>query len=123
MQRDVFFLRDIVESIDAMELFWVGLNEDVFVGTDVVRCAVMYKLIIIGEAVRQLSPELQEANPHVPWAQVVAFRNRATHAYMSTDWSMVYEIASVQALELRGQVQAIIDQLESASRPAQEGDS
>lgn len=74
MQRDVFFLRDIVESIDAMELFWGG-------------------------------------------------RDRATHAYLSTDWSMVYEIASVQALELRGQVQAIIDQPESASRPAQEGDS
>lgn len=50
---------------------------------------------VIGEAAAQVSRKFQGAHPEVPWAMMVAMRNRLIHAYFDVDldqvWSTITE--------------------------------
>lgn len=39
----------------------------------------------IGEASRKLSAELRDANPHVPWSDIIGLRNILVHDYDEID--------------------------------------
>ena len=43
--------------------------------------AVLYNLVVIGEAVNALPPELIAAQPDIPWRDVVDMRNFLSHEY------------------------------------------
>lgn len=57
------------------------------------QSAVIRQLEVIGEAVKNLSPELTQSETGVPWRQIAGARDRLIHAYFSVDldavWSMV----------------------------------
>lgn len=57
------------------------------------QSAVIRQLEVIGEAVKNLSPELTQSETGVPWRQIAGARDRRIHAYFSVDldavWSMV----------------------------------
>ena len=108
MPREEFYLRDIVAAADAIGDFIAGLTVDVFVGVDVVRSAVMYKLIVIGEAAASLPESFRATHPQVPWADVAAFRNKAVHHYFGTDWRTVWEVAVRDVPSLRALVADIL---------------
>ena len=59
---------------------------------------------IIGEAAARVSPETRKEYPHIPWAQIVAMRNRLVHVYFDLDldqiWSAVTEDLPQLATEL-----------------------
>ncbi len=73
MRPDVDLLRDIVKTASELDLIVVGLDEDTFSGTDVVRSAAMYKLIVIGEAAAKLTDGLRQQFGHVPWPAIISF--------------------------------------------------
>ena len=54
------------------------------------------------------SDELKKRHPEIPWPQIVAFRNILVHAYFGVDWTEVWQAATRQAPELRGQIAAIL---------------
>ena len=46
---------------------------------------------IIGEAAAQVSDELQENIPSIPWFIIIGMRNRLIHAYFSIDLDVVWK--------------------------------
>ncbi|MCK4374815.1 MAG: DUF86 domain-containing protein [Candidatus Brocadiae bacterium] len=81
-----------------------------FLGNDLLRSAVLQKLTIIGEAAARLPAEFRRAHAEVEWADVVAFRNIAVHAYFAVDWSIVWVTATQDAPALRAKVAAILEE-------------
>jgi uncharacterized protein with HEPN domain len=51
------------------------------VGALVAFDAVLYNLVVIGEAVNALPSDLTESHPKVPWRDVVDMRNFLSHEY------------------------------------------
>jgi uncharacterized protein with HEPN domain len=51
--------------------------------------AVRVRLIEIGEAVKQITPELLETEPDVPWQSVAGMRDRLTHHYFDTSHAIL----------------------------------
>jgi uncharacterized protein with HEPN domain len=76
--------------------------------TRLLRSAVLYQLVVIGEAAARLSAELRARYSSVPWQVVVGFRNVAVHAYFSIDWSIVWTTAASDVPNLREQILRII---------------
>jgi len=55
----------------------------------------LLKLVeIIGEAAGRVSEEMRETHPDIPWAQIVATRNRLVHGYDKVDLDMLWRIVS-----------------------------
>jgi uncharacterized protein with HEPN domain len=54
-----------------------------------VRC-----IEIIGEAANKVSKETQSSFPAIPWADIIAMRNRIVHAYFDINKSIVWNTAT-----------------------------
>lgn len=115
MRSDRLYLEDIVEAATAIERFVADVAEVTDFQDDELRqSAVLQKLIVIGEAAARLSPEFRSQHPATEWADIVALRNIAVHAYFSVDWSIVWVTAQDDVPNLRTQTQAILNELDSA---------
>ncbi|MCH7700771.1 MAG: DUF86 domain-containing protein [Planctomycetes bacterium] len=111
MQRDELYLADIVEAADAITRFLGDAKEQVFAGNDLLRSAVLQKLIVIGEAAGRVSGDLRKQYAEIPWIDIIAFRNIAVHAYFSVNWPIVWTTATEEVPALRAQVVQIIEDI------------
>ncbi len=73
-------LRDIVDAIEAIEAYSVS-SYDEFLADAKTQDAILYNLIIIGEAANQISDEFQERHPTIPWSSMIGTRNIIVHGY------------------------------------------
>ncbi len=55
MRRDELYLADIIEAADAIAGFLKDVDKETFAGSDLIRSAVLQKLMVIGEAVARVS--------------------------------------------------------------------
>jgi uncharacterized protein with HEPN domain len=69
---------------------------------------VIRELEIIGEASRNLSTDLCQSHPEIPWKQIIGLRNRVIHAYFDIDLLAVWEIAGEDLPILKEQVMQIL---------------
>ena len=49
------------------------------------------KSLLIGEAAKRLSGAFQAAHNQIPWAQIMAMRNRLIHGYDRINWHLVWK--------------------------------
>ena len=115
MRRERLRLTDMIEAADAVAGFVSTVDADEFARSDLVHSAVVYKLVIIGEAAAHISPETREKSPAIPWPQVVAFRNFTVHEYFAVSWRIVWHTATVFAPSLRAEVATLL-----ATMPAED---
>lgn len=62
---------------------------------------------IIGEAAAQVSREFQNVHPEIPWAMMVAMRNRLIHAYFDVDLDQVWNTISEDLPPLIAQLERL----------------
>lgn len=108
MRRDDLYLNDIVEAAEFIAAFLGKTDFDGFHKSELVRSAVVHKLVIIGEAAARISEGLVRRYPQIPWPQIVAFRNILVHAYFGIDWNEVWKAAKVDCPALSVQIVGIL---------------
>ena len=108
MRNDLDRLTDIAESGRAIQRFIANYDEVSFAENDLVRSAVFAKLIIIGEAARNLSAAFRDAHTEIPWGGIVGTRNRIAHGYDQVDWEIVWHIARSNVPQLLRDIEAIL---------------
>lgn len=55
--------------------------------------ALLWNYTVLGEAAAQVSDDLKDAHPEVPWADPVRLRNRIVHGYWSVDLDVLISTA------------------------------
>ena len=110
MRSDRLRLLDAIEQIDLVRTF-SEQGRDVFLGDALVQSAILHRLALLGEACRGLSPEIRGANPEIPWAQIIAFRNVLIHQYFGVDLELVWTIVVGHVASIQSSLQAILDSL------------
>ena len=74
----------------------------------VLRDAVLYRMLRLGEIASALPDDLRDRYPEVAWRQIRAFRNLAVHRYFGVDWAVVWQIAQDEPPVLEEQALVII---------------
>jgi uncharacterized protein with HEPN domain len=59
---------------------------------EMLSLALVRLLEIAGEAAVHVSPEVQVANPEIPWRQIIGARHRLIHGYFDVDLDIVWAI-------------------------------
>ena len=67
------------------------MRYDSFRNNDVVSRAVLYDLIIIGEAAKRLSSLFKKRYIEVPWKNIAGFRDKAVHDYSTMNVAVVWD--------------------------------
>jgi len=61
---------------------------------DIVFDAIRVRLIEIGEAVKDIDPEILRSEPSIPWAEILRMRDQLAHRYFDTAHSIVRATAT-----------------------------
>lgn len=112
MSRDVrLFLEDIVESA-RLAIEYVGsMSKAEFLSLRPIQDAVVRRLEIIGEAVKNVPEDVRLRYPAIPWAQVAGLRDVLTHGYFRVDLNLVWTVVQRDLPELEKRVSAILAEL------------
>jgi uncharacterized protein with HEPN domain len=102
------YLVDLLDAADAIARSLRGVSFDDFLGQDEKRDAVLWNLLIIGEASTKLPAEVTAALPDVPWPEIRGFRNRIVHGYFALQWPIVWHIATAEVPSLRDGVETLL---------------
>lgn len=92
MRTDHLLLEDMFEAI--VEVIENTPEERLnFDSNKLLKSHIIRNIQIVGEAAVRLSKEIKEANPQVPWRQIVGMRHAIVHDYFEIDWNVVYDTA------------------------------
>lgn len=94
------YLKDILEAIEAIESYTVH-DFDSFLKDDKTQDAVMFNLVIMGEAANHIPEEIQEAHPEIPWSALIGTRNVIVHGYDQVKLQIVWDIIQKNLADLK----------------------
>ena len=83
MRHDELYVADLVDSARAVREYLDGISREHWDEDRVLRDAVLYRLLLLGEIASALPDALRDRYPDVAWRQIRAFRNLAVHKYFS----------------------------------------
>ena len=100
-------LHDILDAITAVEAYSVS-SYDKFLADTKTQDAILYNLIIIGEAANQISDEFQEQYPNIPWSAMIGTRNIIVHDYDQVKLQIVWKILQRDLERLKTEVTKVL---------------
>ena len=108
MRREELYLADLVDNARAVQEYLAAVARNRWDEDRVLRDAVLYRLLLLGEIASALPEEMRARYPEVAWRQIRAFRNLAVHKYFGVDWAVVWQICHDEVPLLEQQVLAIM---------------
>jgi len=89
--RDTALLLDIAAAAERILAFTQGMDKASFERDSRTHLAVQHQIMVIGEAAKRLSTELQSEIGEIPWSAVVRMRDRLIHGYDTVDLDVVWD--------------------------------
>ncbi|WP_200382237.1 HepT-like ribonuclease domain-containing protein [Thiococcus pfennigii] len=111
------YLADIVEHGERVARLLRGREWDDFEEDEVLRQAILFSLLAIGEATKQIPRSLREAEPTVNWRGAAGLRDIIVHQYFGLDTEILWDAASVHGPRLLDAARRLQDGLDR--RPAE----
>ena len=62
--------------------------------------AILYQIVIIGEATKRLSAEFRQQHPEIPWREIAGMRNVIVHEYDQLDLDVIFDVIENKLPEL-----------------------
>jgi uncharacterized protein with HEPN domain len=94
MKDDRIYIEHILQSIEKIQSYISGKDQETFSNDSITQDAVVRQLEIIGEATKRISKELRNKNSEVPWEDMAGMRDVLIHDYIDVDLNIVWKTAS-----------------------------
>lgn len=102
--RDELRLRHILRAIETIRSHLAGGSFDRKTSD-----AVLYNLVVIGEAAAQVGDETRARAQEIPWTSIVGLRNLIAHEYFRIDLEVIQDIVANQLDQLEAEVRRLLD--------------
>lgn len=98
-------LRDILAAIEAIRAHLVPGEFDPKTSD-----AILYNLVVIGEAAARIGNEMRERAQEIPWTRIVGLRNLVTHEYFRVDLEVIQDIVEASLGPLESTARRLLDE-------------
>lgn len=75
--------------------------------------AVLFNLMTIGEAVKNIPDEVRQRSPEIRWRDISRFRDRVVHHYFSLDLDIVWEIVTQHLAPLKSFADQLLSEIKA----------
>jgi len=96
MQRDILLLTEMIDAAEQAHKLTAGITIGQLETDRQRRDALLWNFTVLGEAAGQLSAEVKDGFPGIPWQQPIRLRNRIVHGYWSIDLEVLHTTAAEQ---------------------------
>lgn len=109
MSRNKQILTDIILAVQQVLRYAETLDRDRLAQDDEKQAAILYRIVIIGEATKRLSIELRAQYSDIPWRQMAGLRDVVIHDYDELDLDILWNIIQINLPNLEPQLQNILN--------------
>jgi uncharacterized protein with HEPN domain len=101
------YIDDIQESIEKIEEYTEGTTLEEFLKNTQIQDAVLRRLEIIGEAVRNLPGDFKQEHSEIPWKMIAGMRNVVAHEYFGINVKRVWKTIEKDIPELKNKIKGL----------------
>ena len=98
--RDLASLLDVATAARQIQRYCLDITRSQFEQDDEKQAAVLYRIGIVGEAVKRISPDFRDRYPDIPWKQMAGMRDIVMHQYDRVNLDLVWDVVQTKIPEL-----------------------
>jgi uncharacterized protein with HEPN domain len=107
--EDPAYLHHMLDAIVHIENFSRGISSAVELkDRPLERAGIERMLTIIGEAAKNVSPQIRKEYPDLPWKAIAGMRDKIMHHYFGVDYEAVFETIRVDLPVLKQGISIIL---------------
>ena len=110
------YLQDMLESIEKIESYRVGVTADEFAANSLLQDAVVRRLEVIGEAAKHVPQAVRAGYPDVPWRRISGLRDVLIHEYFGVIVDRVWQVITIDMPAVKPRLLQVQADLDSAER-------
>ncbi len=88
--------------------FIKGCEKNDLYANETLSMALLYALLIIGEAAAAISHDFKDKHKSVPWKKIIGMRNWLIHGYFKTEFDIVWDTVTIDIPDLIEYLEEII---------------
>jgi uncharacterized protein with HEPN domain len=116
--EDPAYLHHMLDAIIHIENFSKGITSaSALKDHPLERAGIERMLTIIGEAAKNVSPQLRKEFPDIPWKATTGMRDKIMHHYFGVDYEAVFETIRIDLPVLKQGISAILSGTENRKTP------
>ena len=104
-------LQDILKAIDTIFQYVEGRGMEEFLADKRSYHAVIYNIMIIGEAANMLTFEFRDSHSDLKWRQITNMRNFLIHGYHNVEEDLVWEAISLDLPLIREKIARYLEDI------------
>ena len=114
MTRDMrLYIEDILDSITKIQQYTQTIDEQDFLDNTQIQDAVLRRLEIIGEAVKNIPQSFRDKYPRIPWKNIAGLRDILIHEYFGVNLRRAWKVAKEDILDLKQELAKVRKDLNS----------
>ena len=113
MKKDsLIFIRHILESIENIEVYAKKLTKEKLTADTKIQDAIIRRIEILGEAVKNLPEDFKNKHPEVEWSEIIRTRDKIIHHYFGVDLNIVWDIIKNNLPNLKKKIKTILGEVD-----------
>ena len=113
MKKDPrIFIEHVLESISSIKEYTEGKTKGDFLRSRMIQDAVIRRIEVIGEAVKNIPDEIKDEHPYIPWRKIAGMRDLLIHEYFGVDLELTWKVVEEDIADLRKKILKVKEDLE-----------
>lgn len=110
MKHNEIYLRHILDEIIFLLKTTENLNYDSFFENEMYIRAFSRSFEIIGEAVKNLSPDFRKRHTDIEWKKISGMRDKIIHQYFNVDYELLWDVIKTKLPEIKNKIEKLLYQ-------------